>query len=287
MYFDGVVLDETAQMKSEVWDEIIRPALSDRLGWAVFIGTPKGVNSFYQLYQQALADPVNWFATLIDIEHSDALDKDEVALIKKQQTPNKFAQEYLCDFSADVEDAIIPLTLISAAFGRVLHPDVYRNAPIVLGVDVARFGDDRSVIVIRQGLALLDIKKFVNTDLFNFSENVMARIVEHKPDAVFIDEVGLGSGVVDMVRARGYDCTGINGGSKPTDESMFVNKRAECWWKIKEWLEAGAAIPSDHELREELAAPVYTYDAANRIKLEKKEDMKGRGAAGRPGNPPR
>ncbi len=277
MYFDGVVLDEVAQMRPEVWDEIIRPALSDRLGWACFIGTPKGVNSFYQLYQTALADPGNWFSTLIDVEHSDALDPLEVALIRKQQTPNKFAQEYLCDFSADVEDALIPLQLISAAFGRVHHLTVYQHAPVVLGVDVARFGDDKSVIIMRQGLALLNVWKRTQTDLVQLAEMVMAKSIEHNPDAVFVDDVGLGAGVVDIMRGKGFDVTGVNGGARPADESMFFNKRAEMWWKVREWLESGGALPEDHELREELAAPTYTYDAANRIKLEKKEDMKDRG----------
>lgn len=277
MYFDGVVLDEVAQMRPEVWDEIIRPALSDRLGWACFIGTPKGINSFYKLYQDALKSPDIWFSTLIDIHHSDALDPAEVELIKRQQTPNKFAQEYLCDFAADVEDALIPLQVITQAFGKVLHPDVWRNAPVVMGVDVARFGDDRSVIVVRRGLALMEIRTFTQTDLFQFAETVMHWMTEHKPDAVFVDEVGLGAGVVDMCRARGFEVVGINGGARPSDESLFLNKRVECWWRLKEWLESGAAIPEDNELREELAAPTYSYDPANRIKLEKKEDMKARG----------
>lgn len=277
LYFDGVVLDEVAQMKSEVWDEIIRPALSDRLGWAVFIGTPKGINSFYKLYTKAIANPADWYSDLFDVDHSTALHPEEIAIIKKQMPVNKFQQEFMCDFSADVEDAIIPLGLITGAYGKTLHPDVYRKAPIVIGVDVARFGDDKSVIYVRQGLATLEIRKFAQIDLHQFSETVMAFMTKHKPDAVFVDDVGLGAGVLDMVRARNFDVMGVNGGSRPRDESMFVNKRAEIWWAIKEWLEAGASIPEDPELREELAAPTYTYDPANRIKLEKKEDMKKRG----------
>ena len=277
LYFDGVVLDEVAQMKPEVWDEIIRPALSDRLGWAVFIGTPKGINSFYKLYTEAIANREHWYADMFDVEHSDALDHEEVELIRKQQTPNKFRQEYMCDFSADVEDAIIPMAYISGAFGKVLHPDMYRRAPVVIGVDVARFGDDKSVIYVRQGLASLEVKKFTQTDLNQLAENVMAFITKYNPDAVFVDDVGIGAGVVDIIRAREFDCWGVNGGSKPSDSSMFVNKRAEIWWRIREWLEVGGALPADIELREELASPTFTYDPANRIKLEKKEDMKERG----------
>jgi hypothetical protein len=276
MYFDGVVMDEVAQMKPDVWEEIIRPALSDRLGWAVFIGTPKGINTFHKLYQDAIVDSELWYTDLFDVEHTDALDHKEIELIKRQQTPNKFRQEYMCDFSADVEDAIIPLNLIIDAYGRSLHQDTYRHAPVVMGVDVARFGDDKSVIYTRKGLATLEIKKYVELDLYHFSENVMAAIHRHVPDAVFIDDVGVGAGVVDICRSRQFQVSGINGGGKASDE-MFANKRAEMWWKIREWMEAGGSIPQDTELRQELATPTYTYDPANRIRLEKKEDMKERG----------
>jgi hypothetical protein len=263
-------------MKTEVWDEIIRPALSDRLGWACFIGTPKGINSFYQLYTTAVSNPDIWYSALFDVYHTEALPEEEVELIKRQQTPNKFSQEYLCDFSADVEDAIIPLHLISDGYGKVIHPDMHRLQPIVLGVDVARFGDDKSVIYCRQGLATLEIRKFNGVDLYHFSESIMASITKHRPDAVFVDDVGVGAGVVDMLKGKNFESTGINSGAQARDQ-MFMNKRAEMWWGIRTWLEAGGSFPADTELREELAAPSYTYDPANRIRLEKKEDMKARG----------
>lgn len=279
VYFDGVVLDEVAQMRPEIWDEIIPPTIADRQGWVVFIGTPKGINLFYKIYLKAVSDSDQYYADIFTVEGTDALPESEIAVQKSTLPPNKFRQEYMCDFSADVEDALIPLQFITDAYGRSLHPDVYRKAPIVIGVDVARFGDDKSVIYVRQGLATVEIRKFNQTDLFQFSENVMASMTKHKPDAVFVDDVGVGAGVVDIIKAREFSVSGINGGSKPRDESMFVNKRAEMWWSLREWLASGASIPEDPELREELAAPVYSYDAANRVKLEKKEDMKARGVS--------
>ena len=275
MYFDGVVLDEVAQMKPDVWDEIIAPALADRKGFAVFIGTPKGLNRFYELYQSALKDSA-WHAELVDITNTDALDAEEIELQRKIMPPNKFRQEYMCDFTASVEDALISIDLVAAAYGKTIHESVYKSAPVVLGVDVARFGDDKSIIYARQGLATLEITKKHGIDLFQFSEVLMHKMTEHKPDATFIDSVGLGAGVVDMCRHKNYDVTGINVGSKPSNEGQFVNKRAEVWWRMREWLEAGGAIPEDPELRLELVTPLYSYDSANRIKLEKKEDMKAR-----------
>jgi hypothetical protein len=275
MYFDGVVLDEVAQMKPDVWDEIITPSLADRKGFAVFIGTPKGLNKFYEIYQAALKDP-DWYAELFDVTNTDALDQEEIDLQRSIMPPNKFRQEYMCDFSASVEDALISIDLVSAAYGKVIQQGMHSTMPIVIGVDVARFGDDKSIIYVRQGLATLQVRKFHGIDLYQFSENVMHSINEHKPDGVFIDVVGLGAGVVDMLKHKNYDVSGINVGSKPSNEAQFVNKRAEIWWRMREWFELGGAIPEDPELRLELVTPLYSYDAANRIKLEKKEDMKAR-----------
>lgn len=279
MYFDGVVLDEVAQMKPEVWDEIVLPALADRKGWAVFIGTPKGINSFYSIYTTAVSQPDLYYSDVFTVNGTDALEAEEIALQKSIQSENKFRQEYLCDFTASVEDAIIPIDLVELAYGKVIAPQAYHQQPIIFGVDVARFGDDKSVIYVRQGLATLEIKKYAGVDLFQFSENVMHKIKEYNPDAVFIDVVGVGAGVVDMLRSKqfGAGVTGINSGSKPQNDQLFLNKRIEMWWRIKEWLELGGCIPADTELRVDLVSPLYSYDSANRMKLEKKEDMKARG----------
>lgn len=279
MYFDGVVMDEVAQMKPEVWDEIVLPALADRKGWAVFIGTPKGINSFYDIYTKAVAEPERYYSDVFTVRGTDALDPEEIELQKSIQSENKFRQEYLCDFTASVEDAIIPIDLVELAYGKVIEAHAYKSQPIIFGVDVARFGDDKSVIYVRQGLATLEVKKYSGIDLFQFSETVMHKIKEYDPDAVFIDVVGVGAGVVDMLRHKqfGEVVTGINSGNKPLNSVAYVNKRIEMWVRMKEWLELGGCIPEDTELRVDLVSPLYSYDSANRMKLEKKEDMKARG----------
>jgi hypothetical protein len=279
LYFDGVVLDEVAQMKPEVWDEIILPALADRKGWAVFIGTPKGINAFYSIYTTAVANPELYYSDVFTVNGTDALEQEEIELQRSIQSENKFRQEYLCDFTASVEDAIIPIDLVEQAYGRQIEAAAYHQQPIIFGVDVARFGDDKSVIYVRQGLGTLEVKKYAGVDLFQFSENVMHKIREHNPDAVFIDVVGVGAGVVDMLKSKqfGAGVTGINSGSKPQNDQLFLNKRIEMWWRMKEWLELGGCIPDDPELRVDLVSPLYSYDSANRMKLEKKEDMKARG----------
>lgn len=275
-YWDGAVLDEVAQMRPQVWGEIIRPALSDRQGWAVFIGTPKGMNLFFELYQKALKDP-EWYVGVFPADKTGVIPESELEAAKKGMSENQYRQEFLCDFTAAVEDAVIPFELVNRAAGKSLHPSTYHKSPLVFGVDPARFGDDRSVITVRRGLAVLEMRKWREMDTMTLAGRVAAMIDEQNPDGVFVDEGGLGAGVVDRLRQLGYSIFAVNSGHKASDDQRYYNLRAEIWFLMREWLAEGGAIPDDPDLKSDLTGPTFSYDARSRIKLEKKEDMKKRG----------
>jgi hypothetical protein len=99
IYLDGAVLDEYAQMAPKTWSEVIRPALSDRLGWAIFIGTPKGRNSFYTLYEAARADP-DWYAAVFKASETGVIDPVELGKLKAGMASEEYEQEFECSFQA-------------------------------------------------------------------------------------------------------------------------------------------------------------------------------------------
>jgi len=101
LYLDGVCLDEYADMKPRLWGEIVRPLLADRKGWATFIGTPKGHNAFYDIYQEANRSP-NWYVKTLRADESDLLDPDELADARRSMTPDQYEQEFLCSFEAAI-----------------------------------------------------------------------------------------------------------------------------------------------------------------------------------------
>lgn len=276
LYFDGIILDEIAQFKPDVWPEIIRPALTDRKGWAIFIGTPKGINQFYELYQLAIHDD-DWYAGCFRADETGVLPGEELKLAKNTMSDSAYRQEFLCDFTASSDNMFIPIDLVSEASGKVIHPDVYHRAPKILGVDVARFGDDKSVIIKRQGLAVVWMKKYQDIDLMMLSALVGQEVDDWEPDGVFVDSVGMGAGVVDRLTQLGYSIVGVNAGTRAANGGVYYNKRAEMWGIMRDWLKDGGAIPDDIQLKEDLMAPTYKYHADNSIKLEKKEDMKARG----------
>lgn len=270
---DGCVIDEVAQVKPDVWEEVIQPALADRKGFAWFIGTPKGVNLFSNLYFTAQGK-ADWWTARYTVYDTEALDSVEIERLKGSMSESTFAREFLCDFSAAGEDQLLSLTDAEAAAHRVLTPGSMDYAPRILGVDPARFGDDRSVIFPRQGLQAFDPRVMRGIDNMTLAGVVAAKIETWEPDAVFID-AGAGAGVIDRLRQLGHQVTEVNFGGKPND-ARFANKRAEMWHDLADWVRGGGAIPNDNALKLELATPTYKFDAANRIVLESKDDIKKR-----------
>ena len=276
MYFDGVIIDEVAQCKPQIWGEIIRPALVDRKGWCTFIGTPAGVDFFFELYNKGLKDET-WFAEDFPVTKTDVISEDELKEARKTMTDAQYRQEFECDFTASSENILIPLDTVIAASKRDNLPQTYSWAPVVIGVDVARFGDDASVIYVRQGNHTIAIKKHSKINLMEFADYVAQAITHYQAAMTFVDVVGVGAGVVDRLVSLGFDdIIGVNAGYSP-DNPRYKNKRAEMWDTMKKWLEEGGDIPDDPVLIAETSSVQYKFDPTDRLVLEKKEDMKKRG----------
>jgi hypothetical protein len=101
LYLDGIVLDEYADMRPRIWGEIIRPLLADRLGWAVFIGTPKGHNAFWDIYNNATKDD-NWYAKTLRASQTGLIPKSELEDAAKSMTQDQYLQEFECDFESAI-----------------------------------------------------------------------------------------------------------------------------------------------------------------------------------------
>jgi hypothetical protein len=272
---DGLVLDEVSQIKKELWIDVCQPALSDRLGWAIFISTPSGINLFSELYYKALEEPKDWSAARYTVYDTDSIHPDEVTRLKRDMSETSFAREYLCDFSAAGDDQLIALADTEDAAKRTYQSDHVKMSPVVLGIDPARFGDDRSVVFRRQGKQGYKPIVYRGIDNMDLAARVANLIEEHNPDAVFCD-AGAGSGVIDRLRQLSYDVIEIPFGGKATKPEQYINRRTEMWWLMKQWIEEGGAIPNDTALKQELATPIYWYDNVGRRVLESKDQIKKR-----------
>ena len=107
------------------------------------------------------------------------------------------------------------------------------------------------------------------------ADAVVNEIVNFRPNTVFID-AGRGEGVIDRVRQLGFSVVEANASASAMDPSRYLNRRAESWDRMRKWIEAGGSLPKDENLMEELSTPTYSFDAAGRMVLEKKEKIKER-----------
>jgi len=277
LYFDGLVVDEYAQVGPNVWGEILRPTLMDRQGWCLFIGTPHGVDAFHALYHRALDDP-DWYTALYRADETCLpwLPPEELELARHAMADAQYRQELLCDWSASSDYTLITIDLVSAATRREYALREMAYAPMVLGVDVARFGADRSVLQLRQGLHALEPVVYEGLDNMHLAGMVADVVAKRSVAAVFVD-AGRGEGVIDRLRQLGHkQIHEINFGGKPLDE-RYADKRTEMWHEVKKWLEAGGALPNHSDLKTDLCGPTYAFTPAGKIKLESKDRMRERG----------
>lgn len=176
----------------------------------------------------------------------------------------------------------IPVSLYDDNVGRDVASQPFD--PVIIGVDVARFGDDQSVIWIRRGrdadtendFRKQIFQKLSTMDLAAKVAEIAARV---RPDAVFIDGGGVGGGVVDRLNQLSVqNVMEINFGSKATKKG-YANMRAQMWGNMKEALAHGVRLPEMDDLRTDLTGVEYGYNLSNMLQLERKEDMKKRGMA--------
>lgn len=162
---------------------------------------------------------------------------------------------------------------------RAYKAEGYAALPKILACDVARYGDDKTVIGWRQGRKVTILGKHSGLDLMRTADLIAEAIKAEKPAAVVIDDVGIGAGVVDRLRQLGHQVHAFNGGGKAFDTALYANRRAETWGLLRDAMREGIELPKDNELHDDLVGPEYAFTPKQQIILERKEDMKKRGLA--------
>jgi len=167
----------------------------------------------------------------------------------------------------------------SAKVRMAMTPKIKETtSPLVIGLDVARFGDDATVFCLRRGRKCLrfDVyRNLSNVEVANVATNI---IEKYRPVKIFIDVGGVGGGVYDILKDRGFAevIKGVNFGAKAINEERYANKRAEMWDKINQWLDDEVELPKDENLFDELISVNKKYDFRGRLTLEEKEEIKKR-----------
>lgn len=143
LYLDGVILDEYAQMSPQAWEAVIRPALSDRKGWAIFIGTPMGRNQFHEVYEQAANE--GWYRAMFKASDTGIIDEEELKSARRDMDPALFKQEFECSFTAAILGAVYGQHIEQAETdGRLCRVPYESGSPVHTAWDLG-IGDSTAI----------------------------------------------------------------------------------------------------------------------------------------------
>lgn len=281
-----LIFDEASAISDKIW-EVAEGALTDEnteIIWLAFGNPTMNTGRFRECFG---SQKHRWKTRQIDSRTVEGTNKEEFARwIEDYGEDSDFVRVRVRgEFPRAGTNQLIPNDIVAAA--RKFKAQGYEKLPKVLSVDVARYGDDATVIGWRQGRRFSIESKLRGLSTVQVAERVIEKIEDAKRrnepyDAWIVDGDGLGAGVVDHLEHRGYGKPNLfefHGGESARDPNAYYNRRAECWGMMRDWLQAGAEIPDDPELEADLTGPQYGFSNKQQLQLEKKEDMKKRGLA--------
>ena len=263
--FPFILLDETGDM----------PIPVGRAAAQIFTGSPEDAaiiqagnptSTTGLLYDSCSKSADSWDVITITADPEDPKRTPRVSVEHAQEMIDTYGREnpwvmatILGKFPATGFNNLLGPDDVDAAMARSYRADEIAAAPVVLGGDVARQGDDSSVVAKRQGRQAFPMRSMRIPDTMLVAQQFIGEKNKHDPDAFFIDETGgYGAGVIDAMRQLGHDVVGVQFSGKPNDY-RYLNKRSEILFELAEWVKAGGALPNDKELKEELCAMTYIY----------------------------
>ncbi len=282
-----LVFDEGSSISDKVW-EVAEGAMTDEnteIIWLVFGNPTRNTGRFRECFGRYKH---RWNHKQIDSRTVEGTNKAQI-------------QKWVDDYGEDSDFVrvrvkgefpragtmqFIASDIVGEARKRIPHTDLMDA--FVMGVDVARFGDDQTVIAFRRGRDAVTVPwvKMRGADTMTVAAKISSLYNEHKPDAIFVDGGGVGGGVIDRLRMLHLPVIEVQFGGAPDRATMksegdvvYANKRAEMWGTMKDWLKGGS-IPDSPDLEADLCGVEYGYtmkEGRDAIILEKKSDMKKRG----------
>ena len=270
-----LVVDEASAVPEAVF-EAATGSMSSFNATMILISNPtRNTGLFFKTHHQLSQD---WFRLHVSCLDSRLVPPDFIEQIKSTygETSAAFHVRVLGDFAPREDDVLIAAELVDAAMARDVVFDP--GEPLIYGLDVARFGDDRTVLLKRQGNVVIEYKSWTGADLMQTVGKVMHEAAADKPSEICVDSIGVGAGVADRLREQGLNVRDVNVSEVSALNPTASKLRDELWLNVKDWLtKRSCRLPKNEELRGELVGPTYTFLSNGKIKVESKQDMKRRG----------
>lgn len=284
-----VAYDEASAIADKIW-EVTEGALTDEkteIIWAVKGNPTRNTGRFRDCFGRLQH---RWQTQSIDSRNVDGTNKAQIAQWAEDygEDSDFFRVRVRGMFPSASSLQFIESDIVATAMRR--EPIAGIRDPLIMGVDVARGGDDRFVITYRRGLDGKSIPPVVIPGSeARDSMRLVSKVVDlattedrtRRPDGIIVDETGVGGPIVDRLRQILGDSSevyGVNFATKSPDKRL-ANMRAYMWWKLRDWLRLGGCLPADPELERDLCGVEYFHNKQDQLLLESKDDMKARGLA--------
>lgn len=271
------IIDEASGIEDIIF-QVAEGALSSDNARIIMAGNPTRVQGYFFNSHNKMRQLWHTMkVSCVDVHRESTANYQQSQAIQYGEDSNVYRVRVLGEFPTGDDDAVIQLDLVESALTRDVSPV---GGPVIWGLDIARFGDDRTALAKRQGNKLLDkIQTWRNKDTMQIVGLITDQYekAQVKPDAIMTDVIGIGAGVVDRMRESGLPVRGINVAESPAIKPKFARLRDELWWRAREWFEAkDCRIPPDQDLIDELIQPKYALLSTGKILVESKSELKKR-----------
>jgi len=269
-----ILADEASGIEEATFDVLLRTLSTGTGGRFILTSNPtRSLGRFYDIFHKDIPGWDKIFFTAFECPHiaegfaeemaaTYGKDSDHYRIGVLGQFPRTTASQFI---SAEVVDECIKVNLG--------HPDYY-NFPIVIGADIARFGDDETVMIARQGPKILDITRLKGKDTMEVAEAIYQYQRAYNAKVIFIDAIGIGAGVFDRCKQLKLPVREVMGSNKSTKPMEYFNMRSQLWGEMRYWLGNGGDIPNIEDLRSQLVGMSYGFTTKMQIALTTKKDIK-------------
>jgi hypothetical protein len=272
---------EEASGVPQVIFETASGALSTPGAKIIMCGNPTRSDGYF--YDAFHGDRDKWHCITVSCEQGEYVDPKFIADMAEKygEDSNVYRVRVLGEFPTQSDDVLLSLHLVEEAMARDVEAGP--TTPCEWGLDVARFGSDRSALAKRQGNVLLEpIKTWQNKDLMELAGIILTEYdavpYSMRPQSIYIDAIGLGAGLADRLRELDLPAVAVSVSETASLKDRFNRLRDELFWSAREWFEArDCKIPEDGTLTAELTGIRYKYLSSGKLKIESKDEMKRRG----------
>lgn len=275
--------DEASGISEDAFDILLGTLSTGKGGRFILVSNPvRPSGRFYDIFNTDLG---SWDKLHFSAYDSPNVNKEWIEEMKDTygEDSDLFRMRVLGQFPRVGINQFISTNVVEDCITNDLPLNSFYNYPKLMGVDVARFGDDSTVLIVRQGPKVIDMQVYKNLDTMEVSGKVMEFQAKHQCSCIFIDSIGVGSGVFDRCKELRLPVKEVVVSTKSSEPATYCDMRSQLWGHMRNWLNNGADLPGycresgDRNLFAQLIAMEYTYNKRMQIQLISKKDLKRAG----------